>query len=69
MKATKARSMAKALLYRGLGTLSTFVIALIFTGEAITATWIALIEFVVKTLLYYFYERFWNMISWGRQES
>lgn len=69
MKSTKLRSLAKAVLYRGLGTLSTFIIALIFTGEAITATWIALIEFVVKTFLYYFYERFWNMISWGREKS
>ena len=69
MEVTKARSMAKALLYRGLGTVSTFIIALIFTGEATIATWIALIEFVVKTLLYYFYERFWNMISWGREKS
>lgn len=69
MKASRYRSLAKAILYRGLGTVSTFLIAWIFIGEPVTATWIAAIEFVVKTLLYYCYERFWNLISWGRVEK
>lgn len=69
MKVTKSRSLAKAVLYRGLGTASTFLIAWWFTGEPVVATGIAVIEFVVKTALYYFYERFWNMISWGRESS
>lgn len=69
MKVTKSRSLAKAVLYRGLGTASTFLIAWAFTGEAVLATGIAVIEFFVKTALYYFYERFWNLISWGRSEN
>tara|TARA_B110000977_G_C11051509_1_gene482507 strand:- start:1148 stop:1357 length:210 start_codon:yes stop_codon:yes gene_type:complete len=69
MKVTKARSLAKAVMYRGLGTASTFLIAWAFTGEAMIATGIAILEFFVKTALYYFYERFWNLISWGRSKS
>ena len=69
MKASRLRSLAKAVLYRGLGTISTFIIAWAFTGEPTTATWIAAIEFVVKTILYYGYERFWNFINWGRVEK
>ena len=69
MSASKMRSFAKAVLYRGIGTASTFLIAWAFTGEPSTATWIATIEFVVKTALYYAYERFWNLISWGRIEK
>ena len=68
MKVTKTRSLAKAVLYRGLGTISTFLIAWAFTGEPIVATGIAVIEFFVKTALYYLYERFWNLISWGREQ-
>lgn len=69
MTVTKSRSLAKAVLYRGLGTISTFLIAWAFTREPIVATGIAVIEFFVKTALYYFYERFWNLISWGRSEN
>ena len=69
MTVSRARSLAKAILYRGIGTISTFFIAWIFIGEPVTATWIATIEFVVKTLLYYFYERFWNLIAWGREDK
>lgn len=69
MKVTKTRSLAKAVLYRGLGTVSTFLIAWAFTGEPAVATGIAVIEFFVKAALYYFYERFWNLISWGRSEN
>jgi len=69
MTVTKSRSLAKAVLYRGLGTASTFLIAWAFTGEAMIATGIATLEFFVKTALYYFYERFWNLIAWGRLEK
>ena len=66
MKVTRARSLAKAILYRGLSTAGTFLIAWAFTKEPAVATGIAIVEFFAKTLLYYFYERFWNLISWGR---
>ena len=69
MKVTKSRSLAKAILYRGLGTAGTFIIAWAFTQEPIVATGIAVVEFVLKTALYYFYERFWNLISWGRLQD
>ena len=69
MKVTRFRSLAKAVLYRGLGTTATFTIAWLFTKEPVTATWIAVAELFVKTALYYFYERFWNLISWGRSQD
>ena len=69
MTVSKTRSLAKAILYRGLGTVSTFLIAWIFTGQLMVATGIAAIEFFVKTALYYLYERFWNLISWGRSDN
>ena len=39
MKVTKARSLAKAVMYRGLGTASTFLIAWAFTGGSHDSNW------------------------------
>lgn len=69
MKSTRTRSLVKAVLYRFVGTLATFLIALLFTGEVVIAGGIAGVELASKILLYYFYERAWNLVSWGRQES
>jgi len=67
MKVTKSRSFVKALSYRILGTLSTFVIAYILTGNATMSGAIASLEVFTKTILYYFHERGWNKINWGRK--
>jgi uncharacterized membrane protein len=35
-------------------------------GELGTSTAIASIDFVTKMILYFFHERIWNTIKWGR---
>ena len=64
---TKTESLIKSIVYRLFGTIATFIIALFFTGEFFVATGIAFVELIAKTFLYYIYERFWNKISWSRQ--
>lgn len=63
---TTARSLAKAISWRVTGTIDTFIISWIITGEALLATGIAFTEVVTKVFLYWGHERIWNKIGWGR---
>jgi uncharacterized membrane protein len=69
MSVTKTRSFAKALTWRTTGTLDTFLISLLITREAFIAASIASVEVLTKIILYYFHERIWNKISWGRKND
>lgn len=61
----KYRSLLKALSWRFVGTLDTFVISYIFVGKIDVAASIGLFEVVSKTLLYYGHERIWSGLSIG----
>jgi len=65
---TKRRSVLKAATWRVLGTIDTFVLSSIFTKNVKHATGIALIELITKPILYFFHERFWNSVFWGKRE-
>lgn len=60
------RSVAKAVSWRIIGTLDTLVISYLLTGEVVIAASIASIDFVTKMFLYFFHERLWNKIGWGK---
>lgn len=64
---TKRRSVVKAITWRTLGTLDTIVISYVLTGEITTAVSIGGIEVFTKMFLYFFHERLWNMIKWGKR--
>ena len=66
MKATKSRSLIKALTWRTTGTLDTFIISLLITKKPFIAASIASVEVLTKIVLYYFHERIWNKVKWGR---
>ena len=53
--------------WRVIGTADTFVISWAITKEPVTAGAIASFEVFTKTILYYFHERGWNKIQWGRK--
>ena len=67
MNVTKKRSALKAITWRIIGTIDTFVISWAITKKPITAGAIAGFEVLTKTILYYFHERGWNRIQWGRK--
>jgi uncharacterized membrane protein len=67
MTVTKARSALKAITWRIIGTADTFVISWAITKEPVTAGAIASFEVFTKTILYYFHERGWNKVKWGRK--
>jgi sulfate adenylyltransferase subunit 1 (EFTu-like GTPase family)/uncharacterized membrane protein len=67
-----ARSIAKAASWRMTGSLDAFVIAAFIlhrTGSPKVAGAVALTEILTKTALYYFHERFWILIPWGKRPS
>lgn len=63
---SRMRSIAKAISWRGTAGLDTFLITLLITGSAVFAGGVTVAEFVTKIALYYFHERAWSLISWGR---
>lgn len=66
MKVSKSRSFTKSLSYRVFGTLTSFAVVYVITGKGSLATLIAFWETVVKVGVYYWHERVWDKIKWGR---
>jgi uncharacterized membrane protein len=64
---SNSRSIAKAISYRLLGSVSTALIYFFFSGKATEAVGVGMVDLVVKIALYYFHERLWNHVSFGRQ--
>jgi uncharacterized membrane protein len=60
------RSIAKAISWRVVGTIDTLIVSLFITGEIKTASAIAGVDFATKMVLYFFHERVWNTIKWGK---
>jgi uncharacterized membrane protein len=60
------RSFLKAVSWRALGSLDTFFWSFILTGSAKVAGSIAVFEILSKIFLFYFHERLWDLVPWGR---
>lgn len=60
------RSVLKTISWRAVGTLDTVLISWLITGALSLAFSIGLIELVTKMILYFFHERAWNKIKWGK---
>ena len=69
MSDTAVRSLAKAVSWRITGTIDTFLISWLITGQALIASGIALTEILTKVFLFWMHERVWNRIKWGQQPS
>ena len=60
------RSVVKAISWRTVGTLDTIIVSYFITGSLVMAASIGSIEVITKMVLYYFHERAWNKLSFGR---
>lgn len=69
MWSSHGRSLAKSLSWRVFGNLISFIIVYGLTHNGKLALAASAIELVVKIVLYYYHERIWNKIKWGREES
>ena len=63
-----SRSLVKAVTWWFAATIDTFLISLIVTGKIVIAGTIAATEVGTKILIYYFHERVWALIPWGRRQ-
>ena len=64
------KSIVKAITWRVIASATTFGLAMLFfhsdPDAAQKATGIALAESVIKMVLYFFHERAWAQLRWGR---
>lgn len=67
MEENKKRTIVKTISWRVTGSLDTMFISYLITGNLQIAASIGLIEVFTKMLLYYFHERVWNKIKFGRK--
>lgn len=69
MKENRLRSLIKGVTWRMLGTLDTIIISYILTGKIKTALSIGGVELFSKIALYYFHERVWEKINFGKEKE
>lgn len=68
-KASPTRSIAKSVSWRIVASVTTFVIMYISTDGNVNVELIGLIvgaDAIVKMIIYYFHERVWENIRWGK---
>ena len=63
------RSLFKAVSWRLLGSLDTFMLSFLVTGRLRYAVSIAGGEALTKIALYYVHERAWRRVAWGRLDG
>jgi uncharacterized membrane protein len=63
-----SRSLVKAISWRILGSVDTFVLSWFFTSSVKAAGAIATTEMLTKMVLYYFHERAWTSVAWGMKQ-
>ena len=66
MKDKTSRSVWKTVSWRIIATMDTVIISYFITDSLAFAAAIGSIEVITKIFLYYFHERAWNKISFGR---
>ncbi|MHC4646432.1 MAG: DUF2061 domain-containing protein [Planctomycetota bacterium] len=62
------RSIIKALSWRVVATMTTILIVFGFTGKLALSAGVGAVEVVTKLILYYFHERTWGVLGFGRKE-
>src|ERR1035437_2446643 len=63
---THIRSWAKSVSWRIIGIFILGGITYAFTRNWEQTTWITIIFHTVRLVLYYYHERWWERVSWGR---
>ena len=66
MKEKNYRSLVKSISYRITGTIATFLISYIVTGQLKFAVSIMSVDFISKIVIFYLHERMWNRIKFGK---
>ena len=66
---SKKRHIAKTFTWRIIASFTTFLIAKMFGLPLDKALYVAVTEFLIKMILYYFHERAWYKFNFGLDKS
>jgi uncharacterized membrane protein len=63
------RSLGKVVTWRILVTITNFIGGWLASGSWQVGLGVVSFALVVNSILYYFHERSWNRLDWGKQEA
>ncbi len=63
------RSLLKTIVWRILATIITFIVVYTFTGSIGDASVITITAATLLAVGYYFHERAWDKVHWGRHKK
>jgi adenylylsulfate kinase len=69
MNGTRKRSLAKAISWRFIATITGASIVYFLTGEFEDAGKFIILDVILKLMFYYGHERAWMMVEWGYAEE
>jgi uncharacterized membrane protein len=67
MKVSKKRSFAKSMTWRLIALLTTFLTLYALSKDINMATMATVITNAVNFIAYYYHERAWNTVRWGKE--
>ncbi|MEK9201755.1 MAG: DUF2061 domain-containing protein [Patescibacteria group bacterium] len=65
---TRMRSFTKGVMWQTIGTLITLTFVFIFTQNIPVTATVGALDLIFKVIFYYFHERFWDGIRWGKTD-
>ncbi|MBU0478189.1 DUF2061 domain-containing protein [bacterium] len=66
---TRLRSWVKSIIWRIIGIVILGILAWLFTRDLKETTLITITFHTIRLVLYYYHERIWERIAWGRNTS
>jgi hypothetical protein len=66
MKESKTRSIIKTIIWRIIATLNSYFVLMYLNNSNKENLYKAVFMNVTGFFIYYFYERIWNFIKWGK---
>lgn len=67
MKESKIRTIVKTIIWRIIATLNSFFVLLYLNDSNKDNLYKAIFMNITGFFVYYFYERIWNFIKWGKK--
>ena len=69
MKENKTRTVVKTIIWRLMATLNSFLVLLYLNDSNKDNLYKAVYMNITGFFVYYFYERIWNFIKWGKNNN
>ena len=67
IRASRTRSITKAITYRGIIVCLDFIVVYLLTGKIVVAAVFMIVSNIYTTVAYFLHERVWAGITWGME--